>query len=169
MTSGLTDRSFVFTTSPEAAVDARDLMGARGRRVDIVIDLAAITLGVLLIATGQPVFGCFLVVGAIVFLTLGRRIRIWLFQRVGRSMMGKSTEVVVDDEALRMRSELGTTDVPWSSLTRVRSNERVVIFVRDRLLVGYVPASTFASPEEHAAFVRFASNQVTVRRKGANG
>lgn len=50
--------------------------------------------------------------------------------------------------------------VPWSALTAVRSNARTVIFVRDRVLLGYLPASAFASPADQADIVRFARERI---------
>ncbi len=48
--------------------------------------------------------------------------------------------MTIDDEGLRFESPLGTSLVPWSSITAVRSNKETVAFFRDRVLMGYIPS-----------------------------
>jgi hypothetical protein len=159
----LSRASFEFTTSADAAVDARNLLGQRANRFDLVLDVAAIVGGLVLIALGQVAIGLFLVLAAIAFRVLTRKVQKLVIARQARSLLGRRTQVTVDDEAVRFAGELGSTEVPWSSLTDVRSDDRTVIFVRDRLLAGYLPATAFASPEEQATFVRAAAGRVSRR------
>jgi hypothetical protein len=158
--AGLIRTSFEFTTSVDAAVDARRLLGRGGNRIDLVIDVAAIVAGLVLVALGQLLLGAVLVVLASAFLVLSAPLQRAAMSRQARSMLGRRTRVTIDDTAVRMSGDLGSVEIPWSSVTDVRASDRTVILVRDRLLVGYVPSSAFDSPAEQAAFVRFAAQRV---------
>jgi hypothetical protein len=156
--------TFEFTTTAQAALDARNLLGRRANRFDLVLDVAAIVGGLVLIALGQVAIGLFLVLAAVAFRAITRPIQKAVISRQARSLLGQRAQVSVDEKGLRFVGELGSTEVPWSSLTHVRADHRTVIFVRDRLLAGYLPATAFASPEEQADFVR----AVTARLPGHN-
>ena len=78
-----------------------------------------------------------------------------------RSLLGQTTDVTMDDEGFRLQNALGSSYVPWSTVTDVRTNDQTVAFFRDRALVGYVPAIAFASPDEQARVVDFARSRVT--------
>jgi hypothetical protein len=161
------DRTFEFVTTLEAAVDARALFGNRLARVDLIVDVVALIAGAVWFALGQAL-GLLLVMGALLFLLFGRRIQALILGYRARSMVGKRTTMRVDDQALHVANELGSMDIPWSSLTDVRSDRRSVIFVRDRLLAFYMPVSVFSSPAERSAFVRFASERIAASRSRAS-
>ena len=158
--------TFEFVTSVDAALDARRLLGRGGHRLDRIVDATAIVAGLALIALGQPVLGSVLVLAATAFLTLGPQLQKWLLARQARSMLGRRTTVTVDAELVRMEGDLGSVEVPWTSLTEVRADERTVILVRDRMLAGYIPSKAFRSGDEQAAFVRFAGERVAEAGKG---
>jgi hypothetical protein len=73
-----------------------------------------------------------------------------------RSILGQPTDVTIDDEGLRLENPLGSSFVPWSTITAVRSNSQTIAFFRDHLLVGYVPAGAFVSAASRAETVTFA-------------
>jgi hypothetical protein len=84
----------------------------------------------------------------------------WLIARDGRSLLGKRTEVTVGTDGFQFSNEVATSYVPWSSLTAVRSNTRTVLFLIDRVIAGYIPASAFSSPDEQAEVVRFVEDRI---------
>ncbi len=53
-----------------------------------------------------------------------------------KPLLGKETRVRVDVEGAHFDGEFGTTFVPWSSVTIVRSNSRTVALFRDNVLLG---------------------------------
>ena len=55
--------------------------------------------------------------------------------------------------------------IPWSSLTAVRADTKTVIFVRDRLLIFYLPADAFRSEAEQSAFVEAARERIATARQ----
>jgi hypothetical protein len=151
-----------FQTTAKAAADANALSGLGFARFDLIVDVLAMVLAVLVAATG------FLVMGTVVFAIAALSLmtaRIHPIQRAliairHRSLLGQPTDAIMDDEGFRLQNRLGSSYVPWSTVTDVRTNDQTAAFFRDRALVGYVPAIAFASPEEQARVVDFARSRV---------
>ena len=154
-------RTFQFVTSAQAAVDARVLLNHRINRLHLVGDSFFLVVGLALLLAGQliglPIAG---VSGAMLAASQVQPVQRWMIARQARSLLGKRSEVTVSPAGLHFVGELATMDIPWSSLTEVRSNTRTVIFVRDRVLAGYIPASAFQAPAEQAELVRFAEGRI---------
>ena len=116
-------------------------------------------------ALGLPILG--VIVFAVAVLSLLGSV-FHPFQRAiismrARPMLGKEARVTFDGEGARFDGELGTTFVPWSSVTTVRSNSRTVALFRDNVLLGYLPASAFLSPGHQAQVVAFAQSRLRAR------
>jgi hypothetical protein len=155
-------RSFQFVTTVQASLDARALYhDGPLNRVDLIVDALALLIGLGLAASGY-LFGLVIVLVAALFLVSRRLqpLQRLLIARNGRSLLGKRTDVTIGADGFRFSNEVATTFVPWSSLTAVRSNARTVLFVRDRFIAGYVPASAFSSPGEQADVVRFVQEHI---------
>jgi hypothetical protein len=151
-----------FQTTAKASADAHALASVGLARVDLVVDGAALVLAVALFAMGNAVLG--VVVAVVAGLSLvGSRFR--PLQRALitlrlRSVLGRTTEVTIADEGLRFENPLGSTFVPWSSITTVRSNRHTVAFLRDRVLLGYIPSSAFDSPAAQAEVAALAQARI---------
>lgn len=157
----LNPRTLRFVTSVQAALDARGLLGARLKRIDVIVDVAALVLGLLAAAGGYPL-GLLIAFGAAMFLvgTRFQPLQRWLIARNSRSLLGRTIDISVETDGLRSTGELGTSFFPWSTLTAVRSDARTVIFMRDRVLLAYVPASSFSSPAHQAEIIRYARERI---------
>ncbi len=158
------EQTYTYTTTVEAAVDARALLGARMASIDRIIDVIALLTGALLIAQGYPI-GALFVIGALVFLAFDRPIRRMILGYRSRSMIGQRTLVRVDDDAIHASNDLGSVTIPWSSLTAVRADAKTVILVRDRILIFYLPADSFRSEADQSAFVEAARERITNARR----
>jgi len=152
-----------FVTSAAASADARALANVGLARIDLLVDVAALVFAGAAIALGFVLLGIAVAVVAILPL-LGsvshpfqRALIAWRFG----SLLGKPTTVTMDGEGVRFENEVASTFVPWSSVTDVRSSSRTVALFRDRVLLGYVPASAFASPQAQARVVAFARARAT--------
>ena len=158
-------RRLGFITTAQASLDARALLNARLNRLYLIGDGLAVVCGLGLALAGFS-FGPLIAVLALALLTASQYqpLQRWIIGRSARSLLGRPIEVIVDGDGLRLSGELGATSIPWSSLTAVRSNARTVIFVRDRVLAGYVPASSFASPADQADLVRYADARIGMTR-----
>ena len=158
------EQTYTYTTTLDAAVDARAVLGSRMASIDRVIDVLALLTGALLIAQGYPI-GALFVIGALVFLVFDRPIRRMILGYQSRGMIGQRTLVRIDDDAIHASNDLGSATIPWSSLTAVRSDTKTVIFVRDRLLIFYMPAEAFRSDAERSAFEEAARDRIASARQ----
>jgi len=131
-----------------------------------VADVIGLGLAVLMFALGYSTLGVIVLVIAVLSLLGGvfhPFQRAMISMRAG-SMLGKEVRVTLDDAGARFDGELGATFIPWPSVTVVRSNSRTVALYRDRVLLGYVPASAFSSPDHQAEVVAFARSRSALSR-----
>ena len=151
-----------FTTTAKSSADAHALAGPGFARFDLIVDSLALVLAVVMVATGFPLLGAIVAVIAVLSL-LGSRshpIQRALLAIRFRALLGQATTVSVDDDGLRFENALGSSFVPWSSITVVRSSDRTVAFFRDRVLMGYVPSTAFASRAAQDELVAFARARI---------
>ncbi len=154
--------AFRFTTTAKASADAHALTHVRLVRFDLIVDVVGLLLGLVLLATDNVLLGVAVMVIAGLSLAGSRfhPLQRALIAIRFRSLLGQATQVTIDDEGLRFDNPLGTSFVPWSSITAVRSNKETVAFFRDRVLMGYVPSSAFASQAAQAKLVDFAKSRI---------
>ena len=150
-----------FETTAKASADAHAL-GRNRVRFDVVIDLLALVISIVLIASGNVALGIGLIV--IAGLSLVEMRFHPLLQAVTsvrfRSLLGQTTEVTIEDDGLRFENPLATSFIPWTSITAVRSNSQTIAFYRDSALMGYIPANAFESPEAQARVAVFARSRI---------
>jgi hypothetical protein len=84
----------------------------------------------------------------------------WLYRNRGRGIVGGTAEWTVDGEGIRYKGPLGSGILAWPALTHVRSNDKSIIFGRDRVLAAYIPTTAFASRAERDSFLEFARAHV---------
>ncbi len=151
-----------FTTTAKASADAHALAGPGLARFDLIVDSLALVLAVVMVATGFALLGA--IVAAIAVLSLlGSRSHPIQRALIGirfRSLLGQATAVTAGDDGLRFDNALGSSFIPWSSISTVRSNDRTVAFFRDRVLMGYIPSIAFASQAAQEEFVAFARARI---------
>ena len=151
-----------FQTTARASADAHALAQVGLARFDLVVDSAALILAFVLLVTGNIVLGMS-VAGLAGLSLIGSRfhpLQRLLISMRHRSLLGKTTEVTIEDDGLRFESSLASTFVPWTSISAVRSNSQTVAFFRDRILLGYIPSSAFDSPAAQANVTRLAQARV---------
>jgi hypothetical protein len=158
-----------FVTTAEASADAHALARPMLNRVDRVVNVVAVLWGLLTIVVGVAWSNVAICAVGIVVLavasvsTLGTRshpLQRWLISRRFGSLLGKRTDVTIDQRGLGFSNTIGTSFFPWSSMTVVRSTPRTVAFFHGAILVGYIPASGFASPSAQASVVAFAAAHI---------
>jgi Bacterial PH domain len=150
-----------YTQSFDTAIEAGKFLHARALRAYYLVFGAGLVIGALvsLIDLFNGLF--ILVFSALMLITTRFALLDRLFgRRRARSVLGQPIQLDIGDDGIRSQAPQGTTHIPWSSLTEVRSNERTVIFVRDRLLLAYAPAVSFASVAEQAEVVVFSRDQI---------
>jgi hypothetical protein len=158
-----------FVTTAQASADAHALARPRLNAFDRSADIVASLVGLLTIVMGvawSSVAVCAVGVALLVVATLsviGTRshpFQRWLISRRFGGMLGKRTEATIDERGLGLSNSLATMLIPWSAITTVRSTPRTVAFFRGPILVGYIPASAFASRGAQASAAAFATARI---------
>jgi Bacterial PH domain len=151
-----------FTTTAKASADARALAQSGLARLDLVVDSAALLFAAVLAFNDAVPLAALVAVIAILSL-LGSRLhplqRALLAIRF-RSILGRTTEVRIEDDGLHYSNPLATSFIPWSSITTVKSNSQTVAFLRGRLLITYLPSIAFESAVAQADAVAFARERI---------
>ena len=88
----------------------------------------------------------------------------WYMRREARSLIGRGHETGFGDDGLHETSPTGTGVILWSAITDIRENDQVVLFMRDRLPVVYVPVSAFETPAQRAEVVGYARERIGAAR-----
>jgi hypothetical protein len=158
-----------FVTTVEASVDAHALRRPRVNALDrtpIVSALAGllnIALGVAWNLGGLCALGVLLLAIA-AFSVIERRshpVLRWMIEGRLRGLLGKHTNVTVDELGLTFENDLLRSFVPWSSVTVARSNSRTLAFFHDALPMGYIPSSAFPDPDTRRTVLAFVEKHVT--------
>jgi hypothetical protein len=155
-----------YPVTADAAIDAARLAMAPLRRRMTFVSLGALVFGVVLCLAGDWTFGPAIVMFGLLTLalTILRGPERWLVNRRGRSLLGGSAELVFRDEGVDFATPQASGRVAWSALTEARDDERSVILLRDRILVGYAPVVSFGPPERRAEIVDYIRERITTAR-----
>ena len=162
---GPTARRLEFITTTQASLDARALLNARLNRLHLIGDGLAVAFGLGLAGAGFSV-GLLIAILALALLTASQYqpLQRWISVGARVASWEGPSRWSSTGTGCGLSGELGATSIPWSSLTAVQSNAKTVIFVRDRVLAGYVPASSFASPADQADLVSYADERIGTTR-----
>jgi hypothetical protein len=79
----------------------------------------------------------------------------WLAGQQLRGVVGGRARSVIDADGINFENPQISGRIAWSSLTHLLENDRVLVLMRDRALVAYIPTSALgASRDEIVAFMR---------------
>jgi len=84
----------------------------------------------------------------------------WLNTWYGRGVIGKPMTLILNEGGIEAETPINTGFVPWSSITGIRWNERVVIGLSDRLLLWYAPMAALGTPERQAEIIAFIQRHI---------
>jgi len=153
----------------EKTITADDLADAvrlalRGSRAFEVAATVTILAGAFLVVTsGDPLGFMFILAGLAGFFAQRQPYVYRALARVrDRRLIGGRSVHVIDDEGIHTENPLGTWTTAWKEVTRVRSDERLVVFESGRDLAGYIPTSAFRSPAERDSLITFARERCCI-------
>jgi hypothetical protein len=133
----------------------------RQRRLNIAaatVAVALLSFNLLSLALGTPIefalFFSFPAVLLLIFVVTPWADR-WRVQRAARSLLGTTATCRIGPTGIDGDQAGMTSHVDWGAITRVVDNGRVVVVMRDRLPVMWIPASAFASNQERDEVVNF--------------
>jgi hypothetical protein len=156
-----------YPVSPDDMVEAaRFAGGASSRRTKVTSVAAVLLVGLAGAAFVDPAAGVFAVVIGLLFVVaeVPRAYMRWSARRIMRSVTDGISHVVIDRDGIHFEDPHLSGEISWSKLTEVRENNRTIVFMRDRVLAGYIPVSAFASPDQLAEIVAFARERIDLAR-----
>jgi hypothetical protein len=148
-------RAISFVVTLDNLMAAGRLYQGRIRALSAAVEGVMMLSGVLLVFLGNST-GLFLVFIGAAFFVIDRTSVLVRMQtkRQARSVLGTSRDCVISTAGLWFRTVTSTGEAAWSSMTEIRDNAETVLFFRDRILLYYIPASAFDSPEDKMQVVR---------------
>lgn len=90
----------------------------------------------------------------------GRALARWRVGRAAKSLVGRDMTVTIDRNGVDVKGAESSSQLAWAGLSNVISDDRVVLFKRDRLAVFWIPTTAFASPEQRAEVQQYLGDQI---------
>ena len=143
-----------WTTTLDDLVDGSHLTASGLRRIVAIVGIVAIAWGVLIVLTGDRVFGIFLLAyGLLDFAVIGfRPVERALIGRRVRHLVGRPCVVELSADAITIRQAGATGKLGWAALTGVREDGRTIALMTGRAVRFGIPKRAFATPEAAAAY-----------------
>jgi hypothetical protein len=150
-----------FQTTAKASADARALSTVRLSQLEVIVGFVVLVYGLSILAVGVSAGILVAVVAGLGLIDSRQHLLLRALVAIHfRSILARTTEVAMDDDGLHYKNPLGSSFVPWSSMTTIRQNSRTVGFFRGHVLLGYIPSVAFDSPEARVAVVAFAQTRI---------
>ena len=150
-----------FKQSFDSALEAGRFFQARLYRAFYIAFGAGLVVGGVIFSI-NPTVGILILVfcGLMLIMTRLDLLDRFVGRRRFRSVLDQPIQLSLGEQGIFWEGPQATSNIPWTSLTEVRSNERTVLFVRDRILIAYAPSASFANAEEQAEVVAFSRERI---------
>lgn len=135
--------------------------------VGVMLGLAVLVVGGLIALLAQDLFtGLWTLLIGLLFVVLAGtefldRFRV---QRNARSLIGTVAKLKFDEEGITADTASGSGNVPWSAVTQLKQNDRVIVIRRDRIPVAWIPKRAFETTEESATLTAYIDAQIAAAR-----
>lgn len=142
-------------------VDLNEIALGRSRTVIRIVGVLAILIGLAVIPFDQDVLLWLpaVSVGAALLVMTSRPAIAWQIGRKTHGVVGTEVVATVDETGIEATNAGMSARVPWSSITRARSNGRTVVLMRDRVIYAWFSLRTL-DPVTHARVLEIIQRQV---------
>jgi len=170
----MTDSDFTgfeldFVIKPDHLVDYLRLRQATLNRVGGIIAVALVVVGIYFVMNGDPILGAFEIgVGSIMLVTSQTRLfDSWRVRRAGRAVIGTRAQFKVDESGIHIENAGQTQDVDWPAITELKVSDAIIVPMRDRMPVAWMPTEAFASGTARDQAIAFMREQIARSRGDA--
>ncbi len=161
-----------YEITAESVVDMRHAHRATVYRLTVLafgfITLSAVALvlgGVLLKSPDLAWSGLFLLApAAALWLNVNRSIAVLIMRRKAAPLLGVTHEMAFDAHGITYRSAGTSSRVAWSFVTELREQFGTVLFLKGRVVAGWVPAYAFANAAQQEKILAFARERIAAAR-----
>ncbi|MEO6349577.1 MAG: PH domain-containing protein [Candidatus Limnocylindrales bacterium] len=136
-----------FVITPAHMVDFLRLMQKNVNRIGTVAGLVLILAGLYFLVSGSPGIGIFeMVIGVLMILAAQTRYFDALRARLlARAVIGTRAQLDVTESGVDVSNAGASRHFDWSAITDLRVSEAMIVLVRDRRAISWIPTSAFAS------------------------
>jgi hypothetical protein len=155
-----------FEITVDGFVDASRLALTWMRTRILVLSAVAAIAGLLLVVFVPTAPGLMLVFFAVIlvaFIATPVPER-WLVRRRAGDAIGTPVTIRVTTEGLDVSTPTAGGQITWAGLTEVRDDGRAIVFMRQRVVASWAPASALGSAERRSEIVRFARGRIAATR-----
>jgi len=153
-----TDRfEFDFQITERNFMDTFELMQPRYFLISTASAAFVLLVGVWLLVANEAIWAVGLIAAGIAIVGLGNRwVLAWRYRRAARSTIGTTGHAAIDASGVEITHSAGSTRLVWSGLSDVRSTHRTLLFLRGKVMWGWVGIDSLDEPsrERLLAFVR---------------
>ncbi|HUR17194.1 MAG TPA: hypothetical protein VMZ33_07895 [Candidatus Limnocylindrales bacterium] len=152
-----------FVITAQHLVDFLRLRQRTLNRLGSFVALGLIVAGLYFAISGDRVLGAFeVIVGVLMLVTSQTTVfDAWRVKRAGRTVIGTRAHLTVEDDGMTIQNADMSNHIEWKSITELRINDRIVIPMRGRLPVGWLPTDAFASLAEREAAIAYMRDRIT--------
>jgi hypothetical protein len=161
--SASASHSISFTISVDDVVAYLRLLQRRLNTIGVILGLVVMGIGsVLAIITNDAVTGVWtFAIGALFVALAGTEfLDRWRVKRSAKSLISSKASFVFRDNGIDADTVSGSGHVPWSNVTELKRDQRVMIVMGGRVPVCWIPARAFATAADADALADFISSHL---------
>ena len=155
-----------FVITAEHLVDFLRLRQRTLNRVGAIVAIGLVLAGIYFAISGDRVLGAFEVIVGILMLVTSQTTVFdsWRVKRAGRRVIGTRARLKAHERGLTIENAGMASEVDWQAITELNVNERVIIPMRGRLPVGWMPTDAFASVADREAAIDYMKDRISTAR-----
>ena len=155
--------SLDFVITAEHMVAFLRLRQQRLNRVGGIIAIGLVLVGLYIAWNGDRLLGAFeIVIGTLMLITSQTTLfDSWRVKRAARAVIGTRAQLKVDESGIDVRNAGKSNKVEWESITNLKVSDRIIIPMRGKLPVGWMPSDAFESEEARDEAIIFMADHIT--------
>jgi hypothetical protein len=155
-----------YSWSFDAALEAGRFFQARTFNVLSLAAVAGVLVGAVVTALYDGAIGFAIMGGSVALLIVVRfpLLDRFIGRRRVRHLLGAIVELRLKDDGIDFQGPIASGQIPWASITEMRTNARTVLFVGHRLLVAFAPAAAFGSEREKEEVIAYSLRRIEAAR-----
>jgi len=151
-----------FEITAEHLVAFLRLRQQRLNRVGGIIAIGLILVGLYIAWSGDRLLGAFeIAVGTLMLVTSQTTVfDSWRVKRAGRRVIGTRAQLNVDESGIDVHNAGMSSKAEWDSITNLKVSDKIIIPMRGKMPVCWMPTDAFESADARDAAIVFMTDQI---------